>query len=71
MITVRIRTSKLILELLRTNPENIKDPEKRLKYVKNSLEHYNQHISLFDIKNEDDIDYAMLLAKQTYKNFVG
>ena len=71
MITVRIRTSKLILELLRTNPENIKDPEKRLKYVKNSLEHYNQHISLFDIKNEDDIDYAMLLAKQKYKNFVG
>jgi len=28
------------------------------------------HTTRFDIENEDDIDYAMLLVKQVYKKFI-
>jgi predicted transport protein len=70
MINVRPRKTKLALELLRTQPQDVKDPEKRVKYFENSFKYYNQHVSLFDIENMDDIDYAMMLIKQVYKRFV-
>ena len=69
VIAVKIRMSKLIVELLRVEPKDLKDPEKRTKYVKNSFKYYNKHITQFNIDNEDDIDYAMLLVKQVYKKF--
>jgi len=69
VIAVKVRMSKVVLELLRVKPEDLKDPEKRTRYVKNSFKYYNKHITQFDIENEDDIDYAMLLVKQVYKSF--
>ena len=70
VIAVKIRASKLLLELLRFKPEDLKDTEKKTRYRKNSFKYYHKHITHFDIKNEDDIDYAMLLVKQVYKNFI-
>lgn len=67
VIAVKIRASKLLLELLRVKPEDLKDPEKQTRYRKNSFKYYNKHITHFDIKNEDDINYAMLLVKQVYR----
>ena len=69
LIDIKIRKSKLILELLRTQPKDLKDPEKRTYYSKNSFEYFNQHITNFDINNNEDIDYAMFLIKQLYKKF--
>lgn len=69
VIAVKVRMTKVAIELLRVRPEDLKDPEKRTKYVKNSFKYYNKHITQFDIENEDDIDYAMLLVKQVYKKF--
>lgn len=69
VVTVHTRTSKLVLHLLRVRPEDLKDPEKRTKYIENSLKYWNVHTSQFDIENDDDIDYAMLLVKQVYKKF--
>jgi len=69
VITVKVRTTKLLLELLRVQPKDLKDPEKRTKYRKNSFEYFNKHITQFDINSEDDIDYAMFLVKQVYKSF--
>lgn len=69
VIAVKIRMTKLVIELLRVEPKDLKDPEKRTKYVKNSFKYYNKHITQFDIENEDDIDYAILLVKQVYKSF--
>jgi len=69
VITVKVRTTKLLLELLRVQPKDLKDPEKRTRYRKNSFEHFNKHITQFDINSEDDIDYAMFLVKQVYKSF--
>lgn len=69
VIAVKVRASKLLLELLRVQPKDLKDPEKRTRYRKNSFEYYNKHITQFDIDNEDDIDYAISLVKQVYKSF--
>lgn len=70
VIAIHVRKSKLLLQLQRVKPEDLKDPEKRTRYEKNSYRYYNQHITDFDIENEDDIDYAMSLVKQVYKRFV-
>jgi len=67
LINVRPRSSKLSIELLRTRPQDIKDPEKKVTYYKNSFKFFNQHVSLLNVESEDDIDYAMFLVKQVYK----
>lgn len=69
VVAVKVRTTKLLLELLRVQPKDLKDPEKRTRYRKNSFEYYNKHITQFEINSEDDIDYAMSLVKQVYKSF--
>jgi len=70
LMEIMVRRSKLVVRFHRTKPENLKDPEKKSRYVKNSFSYYNQHLTDIDIKNEDDIDYAMLLVKQVYKKFI-
>lgn len=57
------------VHLLRVRPKDLKDPEKMVTYQKFSMEHYNKHVSLFKVKNVEDIDYAMMLVKQVYKKF--
>lgn len=69
VISVTVRASKLVVGLLRTQPKDLKDPENKANYLEKSYEYYNQHITEFNIKNKDDIDYAMLLVKQVYKKF--
>lgn len=61
--------SRIRIDLLRTKPEDVKDPEKRVKYLENSFKFWNQHVSTFSINNTDDIDYATMLVKQVYKRF--
>lgn len=69
VVAVKVRSSKLLLELLRVQPKDLKDPEKRTRYRKNSFEYYNKHITQFDINSDEDIDYAMSLVRQVYKSF--
>jgi predicted transport protein len=69
VVAIKVRTTKLLLELLRVQPKDLKDPEKRTRYKKNSFEYYNKHVTQFDINSEDDIDYAMSLVKQVYRSF--
>lgn len=69
VVAVKVRSSKLLLELLRVQPKDLKDPEKRTRYRKNSFEYYNKHITQFDINSDEDIGYAMSLVKQVYKSF--
>lgn len=57
------------IEFPRSEPEDFNDPEKRVKYWKNSMQYYNQHISWFQLKSADDVDYAAMLIKQAYKRF--
>lgn len=67
LFEVKAFKSKLTLGLYRVKPEDLRDPEKRLVYEKNSFKYYNKHISDFCINNEDDIDYAVMLAKEVFK----
>jgi predicted transport protein len=62
--------SGILVQLLRVQPKDLNDPEKRTVYQKNSFKYYNKHVTDFKIENEEDIDYAMMLAKQVYKEFV-
>ena len=64
-----IRKSKLMIAILRVEPKDIKDPSKKVTYWKNSLEHYNKHISKFDLEGVDEIDYATFIIKQVYDKF--
>jgi predicted transport protein len=70
VVDVKIQASGLMLELLRVRPEDLRDPESRVVYVNGSFENWNKHVSRFKIETEDDIDYAMTLIKQVYKQFV-
>ena len=67
IIGVNVRKSNLLIHLTRTEPKDLKDPEGKVQYVKNSMKHYNQHISSVVIDSVEDIDYAMSLIKQVYK----
>ena len=69
IIAIHTRASKLMLVLCRVKPKDLKDPEKRTRYWKNSFKYYNQHLTMFDIENEEDIDYSISLVKQVYKRF--
>ena len=68
-INVIPRKSRLNIHLLRTKPEDVEDPEKRVKYLEKSFNYWNQHVSTVSIHNHDDIDYALLLIKQIYERF--
>jgi predicted transport protein len=69
VVNVKTRVSSLLLELLRVKPEDLKDPENKVVYIESSFANLNKHVSKFDIKTEDDIDYALMLIKQVYKKF--
>lgn len=61
--------SKIVVTLSRTTLQDLKDPEKKAKYRLNSFQHYNQHLTDIEIRDENDIDYALFLLKQRYKHF--
>ncbi len=71
IVAVMAQKQKLIFDLNRTDirKKEIRDPEKKVYYRKDSKENYNQYISRFDINNSDDIDYAVFLAKQVWERF--
>lgn len=58
------------INFLRTKPENLNDPKKKVQYDKNSYARFHQHISLYQITNENEINYAIDLIKQAYKRYI-
>ncbi len=69
VVSLRIYKSKVEVGLNRTQPKDLKDPEKRARYMKNSYKYYNKHITLFDVHSNDDIAYAMFLIRQVFEKF--
>jgi len=67
MTAIHPRKSSLSIELTRTQPKDVKDPEGKVKYVKNCMKYYNQHISYFPVESIEDVDYAMSLIRQVHK----
>ena len=67
VVLVKTRKSGLRLELLRVRPEDIKDPDKKTKYVDKSFERFHKYISFINLNSKNDLDYAMYLTKQVYE----
>lgn len=70
VIDIKVHKSKILLELLRVEPMDLKDPEKKVRYKVNSYKFLNKHVSQFDINSLNDVDYAIFLVKQVYEKFV-
>lgn len=70
VVTIEPRKERLDLVLLRTELKNLKDPEKKATYKKDSYRFFNQHQCVVKIFNSNDIDYAVLLAKQVVESFI-
>ena len=64
-----IHKSKILIQFTRTRPQDLKDPERRVHYIKNSMKFWNQHVSTFAVENDADIPYALMLAKQVLKKY--
>ncbi len=69
LIELYVYKSKLNIDFMKIEPKDLKDPEKKVFYKKNSIKHFKRHISTFSINNEDDIDYWIMLIKQVLKKF--
>jgi predicted transport protein len=69
IITVFIQTNKLKIDLLRSKPNQFKDPEGKVSYKEGSIDYWHQHISTINIKNEEELDYAIFIIKQLYERF--
>jgi len=69
VVSVKARKTKLVFELTRTQPKDLKDPAKKVSYIDRSMEHWNQHMSYADIAEADDVDYAIFLTKQLLERF--
>lgn len=67
VVLIHVQKSRLILVLTRTQPKDIKDPENKVIYQKNSMKYYSQHLSEYSINSIEDVDYAIYLAKQVYR----
>jgi len=70
LVNVRAKSAKLTIELLRTQPQDVKDPEGKVSYFNNSFKYYNQHVSLIDVEDTDGIEYATMIIKQIYKRLL-
>ncbi len=69
VVSLHIYESKVMIVFPRTEPKDLKDPEKKVAYWKNSLKHYNQHLSTYNVTSLKDVDYAIFLAKQGYEKY--
>lgn len=69
IFSLHIYKSGISLNFTRSQPKDFKDPQKRVKPVKNSMKYYGQHISWCWVKEQEDIPYALMLAKQALKRF--
>lgn len=64
---IKAYKSGIQLEFPRIEPKDVKDPDKEVKYVKDSMKFYNKHVSYYWITDAKQIDYAIFLAKQVHE----
>jgi predicted transport protein len=69
IFSVAFRSKSLRVELSRTQPSDVVDPEKRLIYVKDSMQNWNQHVSYFQVNTEKELDYAIYVLQQSLERF--
>lgn len=60
----------ITVEFARRQPKDFTDPEKRVKYKKDSMKNYSQHVSFVLVETSDDITAAAPLIRQAYQRHV-
>ncbi|HEY4504611.1 MAG TPA: DUF5655 domain-containing protein [Candidatus Paceibacterota bacterium] len=70
IIGINFRKDRLVVDFLRAQPKDFKDPEGKLIYRETSFKNFHQHISSIDIDSTQDIDYTTFLIKQQYDHFL-
>jgi len=68
-VNAQPKAAKILLDILRVRPQDLNDPEKKTRYMNHSYDWVHQHVTQFEIKNEDDVECAIVLAKQGPKRF--
>lgn len=63
------RHGKIRVDYLRSQPTDFDDPEKKVTYLKKSMQHLNQHVSSLTVESSKDTVYAAFLFTQLYKRF--
>lgn len=66
VVAIHIYNSKIVVDFPRTVPRDLEKFGK-VRLRPNSIRNFNQNICEFDIKNIDDIDVALSMAKEVYK----
>jgi predicted transport protein len=69
IFTVVFRNNKLRIELLRTKPNEVKDPEGKVTYIKGSIKYYNQHVSYLEASNDKELEYRLYIIQQVLERF--
>lgn len=64
IFSVKVRQSGLTFHIIRFQPKDLDDPNKRIRYVANSLANWNVHVSETRIENRSDVDYAIMISRQ-------
>lgn len=65
---VEVKKMSLKLTFMRTEPKDLKDPEKQIKYKEKSLHYFHQHMSYMRLSNSEEVNYAVLITKQVLTN---
>ncbi|MCP4523576.1 MAG: hypothetical protein GY828_05140 [Candidatus Gracilibacteria bacterium] len=68
-VGIKIRKSKIVLELLRVRTTDLKDPENKSIDIESAMKNWNKYVATYEIKTKDDIDYGIMLTKQVLKKF--
>lgn len=68
LCTIHVYKSKLILELVRVDKEDLDDPEEKIKKVP-WKEYKWPKVCNYEIRNINDIQYGIFLIKQIYNKF--
>jgi len=69
IFSIAFRVSRLRVELLRTKPDDLTDPENKVTYIKESVQYWNQHVSILEVFDMDQIEYAIYILQQVLENF--
>ena len=65
---VHVYNTKLKIELMKVDIEDLSDPEKKVTKIPWKEYRWSKQCN-YEIKNVDDIDYAIFLIKQVYQKF--
>jgi predicted transport protein len=69
IFSIAFRTNRLRIDLFRTQPGDLLDPEKKLIHIKESVQWWNQHVSYLELSSDKELEYVVYLLQQTLERF--